>query len=63
MDMSRAEDEVSGLLSELIQINTSNPTHPERPAAEWVAGKLDEVGIQAEIIEAGTRIGGGSDRR
>ena len=49
---SSAEDEVAPLLSELIRINTSNPTHPERPAAEWVAGKLDEVGIASQIIEA-----------
>lgn len=47
-----AQDEVVGLLSELIAINTSNPTHPERPAAEWVATKLDEVGIESQIIEA-----------
>ena len=47
-----AQDEVAGLLSELIRINTSNPTHPERPAAEWVAQKLDEVGISSEIIES-----------
>jgi acetylornithine deacetylase/succinyl-diaminopimelate desuccinylase-like protein len=48
----RAQDEVAALLSELIRIDTSNPTHPERPAAEWVAAKLDEVGIAAQIIEA-----------
>jgi acetylornithine deacetylase/succinyl-diaminopimelate desuccinylase-like protein len=48
----KGQDEVAGLLSELIRINTSNPTHPERPAAEWVAAKLDEVGISSEIIEA-----------
>jgi acetylornithine deacetylase/succinyl-diaminopimelate desuccinylase-like protein len=47
-----AQDEVAELLSDLIRINTSNPTHPERPAAEWVAGKLDEVGIESRIIEA-----------
>lgn len=47
-----AEDEVVDLLSELISFNTSNPTHPERPAAEWVATKLDEVGIASTIIEA-----------
>ena len=49
---STAEDEVVGLLCELIRINTSNPTHPERPAAEWVAAKLDEVGIGSQIIES-----------
>lgn len=47
-----AADEVAGLLSDLIRINTSNPTHSERPAAEWVAAKLDEVGIASEIIES-----------
>ncbi len=52
MTAPTAQDEVVGLLSDLIRINTSNPTHPERPAAEWVAGKLDEVGISSQIIEA-----------
>jgi acetylornithine deacetylase/succinyl-diaminopimelate desuccinylase-like protein len=47
-----AQDEVVDLLVELIRFNTSNPTHPERPAAEWVAAKLDEVGIESQIIEA-----------
>ncbi|MGI8677676.1 MAG: M20/M25/M40 family metallo-hydrolase [Jatrophihabitans sp.] len=47
-----AQDEVADLLVELIRINTSNPTHPERPAAEWVAEKLDEVGIDSQIIES-----------
>src|ERR1700710_744028 len=47
-----AADEVVSLLSDLIRINTSNPTHPERPAAEWVAEKLDEVGIASTILEA-----------
>jgi acetylornithine deacetylase/succinyl-diaminopimelate desuccinylase-like protein len=47
-----AEDEVVDLLAELIRINTANPTHPERPAAEWVAAKLDEVGIASQIIES-----------
>ncbi|SDJ23220.1 Acetylornithine deacetylase/Succinyl-diaminopimelate desuccinylase [Frankineae bacterium MT45] len=47
-----AEDEVAGLLSDLIAINTSNPTHPERPAAEWMAEKLAEVGIESQILEA-----------
>jgi acetylornithine deacetylase/succinyl-diaminopimelate desuccinylase-like protein len=47
-----AQDEVVGLLSDLIQINTSNPTHPERPAAEWVAARLDEAGVAAQILES-----------
>jgi acetylornithine deacetylase/succinyl-diaminopimelate desuccinylase-like protein len=47
-----AQDEAIELLGELVRINTSTPTHPERPAAEWVAAKLDEVGIGSQIIEA-----------
>jgi acetylornithine deacetylase/succinyl-diaminopimelate desuccinylase-like protein len=47
-----AQDEVAELLVDLIRINTSNPTHPERPAAEWVAGKLDEAGLASEIFES-----------
>ena len=47
-----AQDEVTDLLVELIRINTANPTNPERPAAEWVAARLDEVGIDTQIIEA-----------
>jgi acetylornithine deacetylase/succinyl-diaminopimelate desuccinylase-like protein len=47
-----AQDEAVTLLSDLVRINTSNPTHPERPAAEWVAAQLDEVGIASQIIEA-----------
>ena len=51
-DHPSATDEVVPLLSDLIRINTSNPTHPERPAAEWVVEKLDEVGIAALIEES-----------
>src|SRR5580692_6007828 len=45
-------DAVVELLSDLIRINTSNPTHTERPAAEWVAEKLAEVGIDSQILES-----------
>src|ERR1700761_1718739 len=47
-----AQGEVVDLLRDLIRFNTSNPTHPERPAAEWVAAKLDEVGIESQIYES-----------
>ena len=47
-----AQDEAVGLLADLIRINTSNPTHPERPAAEWVATKLEEVGVESQLLEA-----------
>jgi acetylornithine deacetylase/succinyl-diaminopimelate desuccinylase-like protein len=48
----RATDEVVELLSQLIRINTSNPTHPERPAAEWMAERLAEAGIEPTILES-----------
>jgi acetylornithine deacetylase/succinyl-diaminopimelate desuccinylase-like protein len=47
-----AQDEVVELLCDLIRINTSNPTHPERPAAEWVAARLDDVGVASQILES-----------
>jgi len=47
-----ATDEVVTLLSDLIRINTSNPTHPERPAAEWVAERLQDVGIESVVLES-----------
>jgi acetylornithine deacetylase/succinyl-diaminopimelate desuccinylase-like protein len=47
-----AADEVATLLSDLIKINTCNPTHAERPAAEWVAERLDEAGIESVILES-----------
>ncbi|HEX4729266.1 MAG TPA: M20/M25/M40 family metallo-hydrolase [Jatrophihabitans sp.] len=50
----RATDEVVELLSQLIRINTSNPTHPERPAAEWVAERLAEAGIESTVLESDT---------
>jgi acetylornithine deacetylase/succinyl-diaminopimelate desuccinylase-like protein len=50
--MPTAADDVVELLCELVRINTSNPTHPERPAAEWVAEKLAEVGIDSQLLES-----------
>jgi acetylornithine deacetylase/succinyl-diaminopimelate desuccinylase-like protein len=50
--MSSAEDEVVELCSELIRFDTSNPTSTERAAAEWVAGKLDEVGVGSRLYES-----------
>jgi acetylornithine deacetylase/succinyl-diaminopimelate desuccinylase-like protein len=47
-----AQDEVVELCSDLIRIDTSNPTSNERAAAEWVAGKLDEVGIESRLYES-----------
>jgi acetylornithine deacetylase/succinyl-diaminopimelate desuccinylase-like protein len=47
-----AEDEVVDLCRDLIRIDTSNPIKPERPAAEYVAEKLAEVGLEPTIIES-----------
>ena len=54
---SQAQAEVAELLSELIRINTTNTGETvtsagERVAAEWVAGRLDEVGIESVIHES-----------
>jgi acetylornithine deacetylase/succinyl-diaminopimelate desuccinylase-like protein len=53
-----AEDEVVELTSELIRIDTTNTgdldtTTGEREAAEYVAGKLTEVGYEVEVVESG----------
>jgi acetylornithine deacetylase/succinyl-diaminopimelate desuccinylase-like protein len=50
--MTSAQDEVVELCSELIRFDTSNPTSSERAAAEWVTGKLDEVGIASRLYES-----------
>jgi acetylornithine deacetylase/succinyl-diaminopimelate desuccinylase-like protein len=47
-----AEDEVVGLCADLIRIDTSNPTSTERPAAEYVAEKLAEVGVDPTLLES-----------
>jgi acetylornithine deacetylase/succinyl-diaminopimelate desuccinylase-like protein len=47
-----AEDEVVDLCRDLIRIDTSNPVKPERPAAEYVAEKLAEVGLKPQIFES-----------
>jgi acetylornithine deacetylase/succinyl-diaminopimelate desuccinylase-like protein len=55
---STAEDEVVGLVSDLIRIDTTNTGDPdtlvgERAAAEYVAAKLDEVGYETTYVESG----------
>ncbi|WP_159944086.1 MULTISPECIES: M20/M25/M40 family metallo-hydrolase [unclassified Nocardiopsis] len=54
-DLSAAEVEVVDLCRELIEFDTSNygdHSGPgERKAAEYVAGKLDEVGVESRIYE------------
>ena len=55
--LAGAQDEVAELLSDLIRIDTTNTgdtatSAGERAAAEWVACKLAEVGIESEIHES-----------
>ncbi|MCS7481926.1 M20/M25/M40 family metallo-hydrolase [Umezawaea endophytica] len=55
-----AQDEVVGLASELIRIDTTNTGDPatvvgERAAAEWVAEKLAEVGYETTYVESGAK--------
>jgi acetylornithine deacetylase/succinyl-diaminopimelate desuccinylase-like protein len=57
---SSAEAEVVTLASELIRIDTTNTGDPdtlvgERVAAEYVAGKLAEVGYEATYVESGAK--------
>ena len=51
-----AQDEVAGLCSDLIRIDTSNRGDNqgpgERQAAEYVAGLLAEVGLEPTILES-----------
>ncbi|MGI5163632.1 M20/M25/M40 family metallo-hydrolase [Spirillospora sp. CA-253888] len=50
--MGNAEDEVVELCRDLIRIDTSNPTSDERKAAEYVAEKLSDVGIEPRLLES-----------
>ncbi|MFR9728118.1 M20/M25/M40 family metallo-hydrolase [Saccharopolyspora sp. MS10] len=63
--LRRAEDEVVGLASDLIRIDTTNTGDPatlagERVAAEYVAGKLAEVGYETTYVESGDHPGRGN---
>ncbi|MBA2323079.1 MAG: M20/M25/M40 family metallo-hydrolase [Pseudonocardiales bacterium] len=56
--MTTAEDEVVGLVADLIRIDTTNTGDPattigEREAAEYVAASLSEVGYEIEMVESG----------
>ncbi|MCA0296828.1 MAG: M20/M25/M40 family metallo-hydrolase [Actinobacteria bacterium] len=54
-----ATEEVAGLCSDLIRIDTSNfgpsGSKGEREAAEYIAAKLDEVGIASTLLESEPR--------
>ncbi len=48
----RAGEEVVELCRELIRIDSTNPTSNERAAAEWVAERLTEAGLQPTVLES-----------
>ncbi|WP_432994766.1 M20/M25/M40 family metallo-hydrolase [Dactylosporangium sp. CA-233914] len=55
-----AADEVTGLVSDLVRIDTTNTGDPatltgERAAAEYVAERLAEAGYEPEYVESGGR--------
>ncbi|GGN66826.1 peptidase M20 [Actinoplanes lobatus] len=57
MDTTTAESEVTGLCRDLLRIDTTNTgdqrtTVGERAAAEYVAEKLGEVGIESRLLES-----------
>ncbi|WP_028927101.1 M20/M25/M40 family metallo-hydrolase [Pseudonocardia acaciae] len=58
MSRIEAEDEVVGIAADLIRIDTTNTGDPatvvgEREAADYVVGKLVEVGYEVERVESG----------
>ena len=62
---STAVSEVVGLASDLIRIDTTNTGDPdtlvgERAAAEYVAGKLSDVGFETTYVESGETPGRGN---
>ena len=62
---STAVSEVVGLASDLIRIDTTNTGDPdtlvgERAAAEYVAGKLSDVGFETTYVESGDTPGRGN---
>lgn len=50
--MADDRSRVAETLSTLIRFDTTNPGQPERPAAEWLAARLDGIGVASRIVEA-----------
>jgi acetylornithine deacetylase/succinyl-diaminopimelate desuccinylase-like protein len=48
----RAGEEVVDLCRDLIRIDSTNPTSNERAAAEWVAERLTEAGLEPTVLES-----------
>jgi acetylornithine deacetylase/succinyl-diaminopimelate desuccinylase-like protein len=46
------EEEVTGFLSDLIRINTTNPPGNETEAAKYLAGSMEKEGFKTELFES-----------
>lgn len=55
-DFSQAAAEVTGIAQDLIRFDTQNwgggKANPELPAAEYIKGRFDEVGLASDIFES-----------
>ena len=51
------EEEVAGILSDLIRINTTNPPGNEAEAAEYLANGLEREGLKCKLFESAPRRG------
>lgn len=67
--LKEIESEVSGLLSDLIRIDTTNPPGSETRAAEFLASHLEKEGFGCEVFESSkgrgsvvTRLEGSGDK-
>jgi len=49
------ERETTEVLARLVQFNTVNPPGNERPAAEYLAGYLEQAGFEVELLAADPR--------
>ncbi len=52
IDWNEAFEETVAHLRALVQIDTSNPPGRERPAAEYLAGVLQQAGLEPLVLEA-----------
>lgn len=48
----QVRDEAVGLLRDLVRFDTTNPPGHETPAAEFVAARLREVGVEPVVVES-----------